>query len=152
MSDHQAITEPGVQIEDITCPKCKGDCGGFQGVRHRGGGLRSTWLCADCGHKWPRRSIPEGAIIPEKPQPKAEVDPNAPRVLSPEAQAMADQRAAESAQALRYRRGVLDRYVHKVLSFGTFTRGDDGELTRSADAGTKRIAFMKANPVSEMFR
>lgn len=144
---HQAITEPGVEVPDTTCPKCKGDCGGFQGVRHRGGGLRSTWLCADCGHKWPRRSIPEGAIIPDKPQPKTEADPNAPVTLSPEAQAMADQRAAESAMALRYRRGVLDRYVHKVLSFGTF----DADMKRPVDAGARRLAFFEAHPIADMF-
>ena len=150
MTDHQAIVEPGAEVPDITCPKCKSPDGGFMGVRHRGGGLRSTWQCADCGHKWPRRKIPEGAIIPDKPQPKAEVDPNAPAVLSPAAQAMAEQRAAESAMALRYRRGVLDRYVHRVLACGTFTEVD-GELARPADAGAKRLAFFEAHPIADMF-
>ncbi len=148
--DHQAITEPGVQVPDITCPKCKSPDGGFMGVRHRGGGLRSTWQCADCGHKWPRRSIPEGAIIPDKPEAKAPVDPNAPVVLSPHAQAIAKLRAEESAQALRYRRGILDRYVAQVLAVGTFTLVD-GELTRPADAGAKRLAFFEANPIATMF-
>jgi hypothetical protein len=150
MTDHQAITEPGVQVPDITCPKCKSPDGGFQGVRHRGGGLRSTWKCEECDHKWPRRTIPEGALIPDMPEAKAPVDPNAPVVLSPEAQAMAEQRAAESAMALRYRRGVLGRYVAQVLDCGTFTEVD-GELVRPADAGAKRLAFFEAHPIADMF-
>ena len=151
MTDHQAITEPGVQVPDITCPKCKSPDGGFMGIRHRGGGLRSTWKCAECDHKWPRRSIPEGAIIPDKPEAKAPVDPNAPVVLSPHAQAIAKQRAEESARALRYRRGILDRYVRQVLSYGCFTKGEDGELHRPADAGARRLAFFDANPIATMF-
>lgn len=146
-TDHQANE---VQVLDVTCPRCHSECGGFQGIRHRGGGLRAIYKCEDCEHTWPRRKLPEGVPIPDKPEAKVAVDPDAPKVLSPESQAIADRRAEESRAHTRYRRGTLERYVRKVLSFGTFAK-DDGHPARTDATAGQRTVFMDTNPVATIF-
>ncbi len=131
-TDHQA--DP-IEVPDVTCPKCKDPYAGFQGVRHRGGGLRAIYKCSQCDHTWPRRKIPEGAEVPDKPQPREAADPDAPRVLTPEHRELLAKVAATAAQARRFRRGELDRYVQAIL----------------ARSGAERLAYFDANPIREIF-
>lgn len=129
-TDHQA--DP-IEVPDVTCPKCKDPYAGFQGVRHRGGGLRAIYKCSQCDHTWPRRKIPEGAVVPDKPEPRVQHD--GPQPMTDAQLARQAHERDRSAAHQRFRSNTLGRYVAAVL----------------ATSGAKRLAFFDAHPIREIF-
>ncbi len=130
MNNHQADQ---IEVPDVTCPKCKDPYAGFQGVRHRGGGLRAIYKCSQCDHTWPRRKIPEGAQVPDKPEPREQHD--GPQPMTVDQLVRQAQERERSAAHQRFRANMLGLYVRHVLSI----------------RGAERLAFFDTHPINEIF-